>query len=468
MNTKKLIPILRMIRFCLTGCLLLTLPTIIVGQNPEKTPPNIILIISDDQGWGDYGFMGHPVVETPELDKLADTSLRFDRGYVATPLCRPSLASMVTGRFPAEHGILANDVTGGMFVINAKGDTVLLQNKREPLDKPVRDRFHQFPSFVRLLTKNGYLTHQSGKWWEGSYADGGFTHGMTEGERHGDKGLVIGREGLKPIEDFVDHALEEEKPFFLWYAPFLPHTPHNPPDRLLEKYNRDGRALDVAKYYAMTEWFDETCGELMDIIKERDLLENTVVIYICDNGWAATSTTGDWPREQAYPGFAMRSKGSPYENGIRTPILVSWPGTVEPEQLDNFAHSIDLFPTIANIAGFEVPDDLTGVNLLDRGAVMDRKAIFGSFHSSHNMTPGDPDDTLQYLWCIEGDWKLILRFNGKDTTDYKIFHEWDTASHRLFNLKDDPGEKNDIAVDRPDIVKQLRRKIEKWRRSGSK
>ncbi|MEX0332413.1 MAG: sulfatase-like hydrolase/transferase [Puniceicoccaceae bacterium] len=442
---------------------LLPLTTLAEGEaNPKQSRPNIVLIISDDQAWTDYGFMGHPDVQTPKLDKLADLSLRFDRGYVATPLCRPSLASMVTGRFPAEHGIMANDVTGGMFVINEKGETVLLRGKREPLDKPVRDSFHQLPSFVRGLTESGYLTHQSGKWWEGSYADGGFTHGMTEGERHGDKGLVIGREGMEPIEQFIDHALEEEKPFFLWYAPFLPHTPHNPPDRLLEKYNKEGRALDVAKYYAMIEWFDETCGELMDIIKTRELLEETVVIYICDNGWAPASTTGDWPREQAYEGFAMRSKGSPYENGIRTPILVSWPGTVEPEKSNHFAHSNDLFPTIANLAGFAVPEDLTGINLLDRKAVMDRKAIFGSFHASHNMTVGDPDDTLQYLWCIEGDWKLILRYSGKDTTKYRIFHEWDTASHRLFNLKDDPAEKNDIAVNRPHIVERLRKKIEEW------
>jgi arylsulfatase A-like enzyme len=289
---------------------------------------------------------------------------------------------------------------------------------------------------------------------------------MTQGERHGDEGLVIGRDGLEPIEEFVDHALKEEKPFFLWYAPFLPHTPHNPPDRLLQKYNKDGHALDVAKYYAMIEWFDETCCELMDILKTRELTENSVVIYICDNGWAPASTTGDWPRDQAYKGFAMRSKGSPYENGIRTPILVSWPGTLHPEKLDYFAHSNDLFPTIANIAGFDVPEELTGINLLDRKAVMERKAIFGSFHSSHNMTVGDPDDTLQYLWCIEGDWKLILRYNGQDTTDYRIFHTWDTASHRLFNITDDPGEKNDLAVDRPGIVKRLKKAIEEWHVSG--
>jgi len=432
--------------------------------------PNIVLIISDDQAWRDYGFMGHPDIRTPHLDRLAKRSLLFERGYVAAPLCRPSLASMVTGRFPGEHGITANDVTGGMSVINDRGETELLKTKRESLDKPVRDRFHKLPSFVRSLTESGYLTHQSGKWWEGSYRDGGFTHGMTQGERHGDKGLTIGREGMESIEQFVDHAMEEEKPFFLWYAPFLPHTPHNPPEQLLRKYQTDGRADDVAKYYAMIEWFDETCGQLMQILSSKEVLENTVVIYICDNGWAPASTAGDWPREQAFEHFAMRSKASPYENGIRTPILVSWPGVLEPRRVSGFAHSIDLFPTIAAIAGFDVPEALPGINLLDSEAVRERRTVFGSLHATHNMTVADPNASLQYRWCIEDDWKLLVRYPGKDTTKYKILHAWDTAPYRLFNLADDPGEKNDLAVAEPEIVERLRNKTEQWHRGneGSK
>ena len=435
-----------------------------VHQPGSDSKPNIVLIISDDQAWADYGFMGHPVVETPHLDRLAANSLRFDRGYVAAPLCRSSLATMVTGLFPAEHGITANDVTGGMFVINDKGDTVLLQSKRKPLEEPVQQRFHELPSFVRSLSESGYLTHQSGKWWEGSYQDGGFTHGMTEGERHGDKGLTIGRDGMQPVEGFIDHAVAQDQPFFLWYAPFLPHTPHNPPDRLLNKYRREGRALDVANYYAMIDWFDETCGQLLAGIEARGLSENTVIIYICDNGWAPASTTGDWPRDQAWKGYAMRSKASPYENGIRTPVLISWPGSLSPEQEHGFAHSIDLYPTIGALAGIEVPEELSGINLLDRAAVRARDTVYGSLHSTHNMTVGDPDDTLQYLWCIENEWKLIMRFDGEDTSEYKVLHTWDTAPFRLFNLEQDPGEKNDLAGARPKLVDRLRQKIEAWRR----
>ena len=245
---------------------------------------------------------------------------------------------------------------------------------------------------------------------------------MTKGERHGDKGLDIGREGMGPVNDFIDHAVEQEQPFFVWYAPFMPH---NPPERLLQKYAKDGRALDVAKYYAMVEWFDETCGQLMDKLDEKGLREDTIVLYICDNGWGATSTTLDWPRDQAFKEYAMRSKASPYENGTRTPVLVSWPGTIEPKNMEGYAHSIDLFPTIAAAAGLKAPNGLQGINLLDEQAVNERECIFGSLNASHNINVGDTDSTLQYLWCIEDDWKLLLRCHGEDTTHYKKLHEWE-------------------------------------------
>lgn len=422
-------------------------------------PPNIVLILGDDQAWSDYGFMGHDVIQTPHLDKLATQSLLFGRGYVASPLCRPSLASIITGRFPFEHGITGNDVDG--------------RNDRAALDVPLRGGFHKIPSFVRDLTSKGYLAHQSGKWWEGSFGDGGFTHGMTHGDparggRHGDAGLTIGRQGMEPISGFIDHALAEKKPFFVWYAPFLPHTPHNPPERLLKKYRQEGRAEDVAKYYAMCEWFDETCGELMEIIDQRGQTQNTVVIFLCDNGWAAPSTNADDPNQKLWREYAQRSKSSPYENGIRTPILVSWPGKVKPERSPRLAHAIDLFPTIAAAAGLTPPAGLPGINLLDEDARNNRDTVFGVTNATHNMTPGDPDDTLQYLWCVSGDWKLLIRHHGKDTTQYKNLHVWDTAPMRLYNLKDDPHEKNELSSAHPEIVAKLREKIQTWHPVGKK
>jgi len=432
------------------GCVLVLL---LWGALAPAAPPNVVLILGDDQGWTDYGFMGHEEIRTPRLDELSRRSLLFKRGYVTAPLCRPSLASIVTGLYPHQHGVTGNDVDGG--------------NNRAALDRPVRERFHGKASLIKTLVGAGYLAHQSGKWWEGSYADGGFTHGMTHGEakrggRHGDAGLAIGRQGMTPVTDFIDHAVERGKPFCVWYAPFLPHTPHNPPQRLLDKYTKGGRADDVAKYYAMCEWFDETCGELLDHLDKRKVRENTIVVFLCDNGWAARSTNAGDPNQKRWGGFALRSKGSPFEMGVRTPIMISWPGEVKPGEAKALAQSIDLFPTIAAACGVDAPSDLPGIDLLDADARAERTTIFGAMHSIHNMTVGDPDATLQYRWCIDGEWKLLVRHAGEDTTQYTRVHDWDREPLRLYHLHNDPHEETNRAAENPEIVARLQQAIDAW------
>ena len=416
--------------------------------------PNVVLIVSDDQAWTDYGFMGHPYVRTPNLDRLAKRSLTFERGYVAAPLCRPSLASLVTGLFPIQHGIAGNDVDG--------------YRQRALLDEKVQRKFHQLPSLIRRLSNAGYMTHQSGKWWEGSWRDGGFTHGMTHGDpkrngRHGDEGLAIGRQGMKPVIEFIEGAIRKEKPFFVWYAPFLPHTPHNPPKHRLQKYQTASIQPDVARYFAMCEWFDETCGELLDHLKKRRIEDQTMVVYIADNGWAAPSTNSIDPKQEQWRHYALRSKSSPFENGVRTPILISWPQIVQPERSARLAHAIDIFPTISAATGIAVPENLSGINLLDSNALAQRQRVFGVTHSTHNMNPDDPDETLQYLWCVEERWKLIIRKHGADTTKYKVLHAWDNTPVRLYDLQVDPHEKNDVSKKHPEVVERLHSEIKKWR-----
>jgi len=436
------------------GALCLVVSLVLACLGAAKDKPNIVFILSDDQGWPDYGFMGHKVIQTPHLDQLAAHSLVFERGYVSSPLCRPSLATMATGRFPFEHGITGNDVEG--------------MKDRAARDVPMREAFHKFPTFIKTLTANGYLAHQSGKWWEGSWQDGGFTAGMTHGDpkrggRHGDAGLKIGREGMKEVTDFIDEAVEAKKPFLVWYAPFLPHTPHNPPERLLKKYSVDGRSMDVARYYAMCEWFDESCGELIGHLDKRGVTENTVILYICDNGWAAPSTRADDPDQKTWEGFALRSKGSPFEMGIRTPIMVSWPGTIKPAHSPDLAHAIDIFPTIAAAAGLDAPTDLPGINLLEEKARAERDAVFGVTNSIHNMSPGKPDETLKYLWVVEKDWKLMVRYPGRDVTKYALVHAWDDETPiRLYHLSEDPHETVNLADKHPEIVKRLRARIDSW------
>ncbi|HTN76694.1 MAG TPA: sulfatase-like hydrolase/transferase, partial [Pirellulaceae bacterium] len=271
-----------------------------------ETRPNVVFILSDDQAWTDYGFMGHKLIQTPALDRLAKQSLVYTRGYVPTSLCRASLMTLVTGKYAHQHGITGNDPPPGV--------------DRAQMLKFVRET----PTFPRLLSQAGYRTFQSGKWWEGSYQDGGFTHGMTHGDpkrggRHGDLGLKIGREGLQPIFDFI--AESKDQPFCVWYAPMLPHQPHNPPERLLAKYRDRVDSLHVAKYYAMCEWWDETCGQLLNYLDAHKLADNTLVVYVCDNGWI---------QQPQLAKFDPRSKRSPYDGGLRTPIMFRWPQQIQP------------------------------------------------------------------------------------------------------------------------------------------
>lgn len=322
----------------------------------DAVPPNVVLIISDDQGFIDYGFMGSEIAQTPNLDRMAAESLLYSRGYVM-PVCSPSLASLLTGRLPHIHGITGNDLSDeNIKAVHAKGKL-----DRDPLSGRL---LANSPILPKSLGDAGYLTFQTGKLWNVTAEEVGFTQGMTNKEgRHGGDGLAIGRESMKPIYDFIEDATAKEKPFFVWYAPMLPHQPHNPPQKLLAKYQDKNLSPQAAKYYAMVEWFDQTCGELDDYLTKHDLADNTVVIYLADNGWDADQQG--------------RAKLSPYEMGIRTPIFVRWPGRVQPQRDDETLASIlDILPTVFSVCGLDVPADLPGISLLDRKAIQQRDSLF--------------------------------------------------------------------------------------------
>ena len=142
--------------------------------------------------------------------------------------------------------------------------------------------------------------------------------------------------------------------------------------------------------------------------------------------------------------------------------MVSWPKKLQAKKSQHFAHAIDLFPTVLAAAKAKAPIEFKGVNLLDEVAVAERKKIFGVCHAIHNMTPGNTDETLKYLWSIEGDWKLMLRYTGKDTTGYRNVHVWDKNPVRLYNLKNDPAEKNELQAKHPEIVAKMKASIEAW------
>lgn len=390
--------------------------------------PNIVMIVGDDMGWTDFGFMGSKIVHTPNLDKLAGESTLFPNGYVPTSLCRASLATLLTGLYGHQHQICCNDPPEGV-------------NRAE-----MNPFMRRAPALPRLLSSLGYVSLQTGKFWEGHYVNAGFTEGMTVKGRHGDDGLVIGRTTMKPIEEFLDRHKGE--PFFLWYAPMLPHEPHNPPDRLLAHYKQEGRPLALVRYYAMCEWFDETCGELLRSLEKRGLSGNTLVVFVVDNGWIQSME----PPKKGMNHFDPKSKRSPYDGGVRTPILFRWPGKIPVAKRNDLISTIDLAPTMLAAAGMTPPPSMQGINLLpfiEEAKPIDRDAVFGEIFVHTCVELGHPGLNLTHRWVREGDWKLIVPADANSKPE-------------LFNLSDDPHEKANLASDRPEQVTKLNDRLKEW------
>ena len=408
-----------------------------------QTRPNVLLIVGDDMAWTDYGFMGHPEIRTPNLDRLAREGVAFTRGCVTASLCSPSLASLITGRYPHETRITGNEPPLPPGPRNARyKDPAFLDSVRALYAN--LGRFEVLPA---TLGRAGYRSLQTGKWWGGSYTNGGFTEGMSAGDlehggRHGDEGLKIGRETLDPIYDFIRRTTNAGAPFLVWYAPMLPHDPHTPPERLLAKYRGGSNTIHIARYRAMCEWFDETCGNLLDFLDREGLATNTLVVYLADNGWLQ--------KPDAPSPDMTRSKNSPFDGGLRTPILLRWPGHIAARTDATPISSLDLYPTICRACGVEPPAGLPGANLLDAEALKRHGPVFGSVGHHNAVEIAKPGRNTRWRFVVDGDWKLIAP------------NPPEPGEPMLFNLAADPGERNDLAAQDKDRVAALRKKLDAW------
>jgi uncharacterized sulfatase len=307
--------------------------------------------------------------------------------------------------------------------------------------------FEQSTTLPEWLGQAGFVSYQSGKWWEGNACRcGGFTEAMTHGDperggRHGDAGLTIGREGLEPVLKFVEQAQADRKPFYLWYAPMMPHLPHTPPQRLLEHYQSQTDSIHVARYWAMCEWFDETVGHLLDHLERQNLKNETIVIYLHDNGWIQ-----DPERET----FAPKSKRSPYQTGVQTPILIRWPGHVQPADNETPVSSIDLAPTVLAAVGVQPQGRLPGINLLDAEAVKQRGPVYGEIFEHNAVDLHDPAKNMQYRWLRDGNWKLIVP-NRERVPNGAV---------ELYDLAADPNEETNVADQQHGRVERLRAQMD--------
>jgi uncharacterized sulfatase len=398
-------------------------------------PPNIVLVIADDLGWPDSGFMGSPIVQTPHLDRLAAEGTVFRNGYATASICRPSLRSLLTGLHPVQW------------------TSRLQQLAREGVERPHAEAILGFTTLPALLRQVGYASFQGGKFWEGTYALAGFDEGMQltgDGRYRSEEGKPLGRETLEPLSRFLD--AHRDRLFFVWFAPMLPHVPHDAPEAYRSLYRDRGFSSTAVGYYANVTRFDAVVGELVAELGERGLLERTLLVYLSDNGW-------DQPPdlEIVDPRFdGPRGKRTMYDLGFRTPIVLHWPGRV-PEGVvrEELVSTVDLFPTLLDYAGAPVPPGLPGASLrplVEGRGRLERESVIEGMVEVRGGAGVGPNEPRPHLgWSARrGRW-------------HYIWYEGD--GEELYDVEADPREQRDLAREQPKVARRLRREIRAWRKS---
>ena len=430
------------------------------GDAPER--PNIVLIVADDFGAPYHGFMGADYVHTPNVDALAASGVLFPNGYAPANHCRPSLRTFVTGLLPVQYDLRE--------AFNR--DAFMASDEFASMDAEAREsweRDYQFHSMrdietlPGILVADGYLAWQGGKWWEFTYENGHFTHGMTTGwepedmddegwflQFMGGQGRELARVSNQAAYDFIDEA--GERPFFLWYAPELPHYPFDAPQRYLDIYAGEEMSESAKLYYANASWFDDRLGELFAYLEERGKLENTLVVYVNDNGWEQEPDQEFIDDEMRFHNGGDRGKLGMYDQSFRTPIIFAWPGRIGAGQMrEDLIHGADIAATILDYVGLESPESIFGrsySDVIDSAATGPRDDIVGR--------------VTQVRW--EGD-MMGRRMNGYWVRQGPWFLSWDvdTDETRLFNLVDDPRSDFDVSADHPDLVDGFKSRIDSWR-----
>jgi uncharacterized sulfatase len=319
----------------------------------------------------------------------------------------------------------------------------------------------------------GYRCLQTGKFWEGHWRNGGFTEGMTtfepppepqafggvrklaSGERvahgNGDAGLRIGRETMEPIERFIGDCEKEKIPWMVWYAPYLPHQPHDSPEEFYDiAESTPGIEQHQIPYFAAIAQFDDTVGHLVRFVEENADTANTIFVFVSDNGWSP-STSPQKGREQEFA-HTKRSKRAPFDEGLRSPILVRWDGRVQPGEHRELVSSINIVPTLLKAAGAK-KRNLPGFDLL--GGLDPFRGVFGAIYPGDASSLHRPERDVAYRWVRSGDWKLILPRGEEPWGGY-------LEGPALFNVHLDPAETTNRASDKKAMVEKLEGLLDDW------
>lgn len=417
---------------------LLALPLSHLQSTPsaEGERPNILLAIADDLDPDHLGFCGNALARTPTLDRLAAEGAYFPVLYVQ-PVCRASLATLLSGRWPQETGILNNRVSA---------------------------RLDPAGTLPRRLKERGYATFCAGKFWEGAPAD----YGFDAPERNDEDFARATGEGQPELFRFLEeHA--PRGPWFVWWAPNLPHVPHRPPAHIAEAFadvplpaprGFAGSAEEYARAeracLAMESWLDERFGELLHELDELGELDETVIVFLADNGWSTV----------------LPAKGTPREKGVRSPLVVRLPGQ-EARQLDALVALVDVHATLLDYAG-AAPDG-RGRSLrplLEDRAYERRERLFGSVFTRSRR--GGEAGELCALYARDARWKYVLYV--RDVASVELSADSSLAppfrrragAEELFDLHADPLEELDLSAreEHAERLRDLRAAVLGWWRAS--
>jgi len=420
-----------------TSSLILLLSTLLVYALGAAEKPNIVIIFTDDQGYGDLGCYGSETNKTPRLDRLAKEGIRFTSFYTQT-VCGPSRSALLTGRQPLRSkgwGMPASEITWAELIRNAGYQTACIGKWDVSNRKPIIERMPNAQGFDYFFGALGANDNGTVKFHENNEAAGSTKNMGSLTTLYTDKSIAWLREKRDP-----------EKPFVLYLSHTMMHTIIDASDRFRGK-SKGGLYGDVV------EEFDYETGRLLDTLEELGLTKNTLVIYTSDNGpWNQdryTKNKKGHPEGAIFWGDAgplRNGKGSPYEGGYRLPCIVRWPGKIPAgQESDAIFATIDFMPTFANLCGFEVPVDRR-IDGIDQTDLLFGKRKEGREHFYFNNAG-----------VRKGKWKY-LRANAH-------FHGYAVESDRpkveeLYDLEADLGEKSNLAEKRPDKVAELKKLME--------
>lgn len=474
----------------LISCLsVVLLCSAVIAQNQNKQP-NIIVILADDLGWADLSSYGSSFYETPNLDKLAENGIRFTQNYATCPVCSPTRASILTGKYPVKTGVTD-------WIRGRQED-----GKAKPYEKLIaQPTAYQIAleekTIAEYALENGYKTFFAGKWHLGEeekyWPDyngfqinkGGWSKGAPTGRVNDSTGgfftpysnptLSDGPAGEYLTDRLTDECLafmerNKQAPFFLMHSLYAVHNPLQAPAGLIKKYEAKQKKLGIQDsdrfvkdeswmkfengwrrrlvqdnpvYAAMIENMDWNIGRMLDKLEQLNLDENTLVIFTSDNGGLSTAEGSPTTN-----GPLRAGKGWLYEGGIRVPLIMYWKGKIMAgSNVEIPVSTADLFPTIASAINehYKKETSIDGDNifyLLTNPSTYQQRKIF--WHYPHYSNQGGKPGSAIRL----GDFKLIYNYEDE--------------SSELYNIRKDIGEKNNIAGTNKKLVKKMKKKLFYW------